>query len=175
MRSYHVLLFAFLPLWAQAQDIGAWKFGMSAVDIRAQTNFGPYKAFKNGDLETYSGVFAGAKRNFQFYLRDGKLWRIAIHMYEGYDLDQATTAWRETYAALTKEFGPIETPGLSGSSVDNLALQARALVSTRRKAQMAPFQQRGGEFVFSTFASGTPPAGETLYMVTINIDKPRDP
>jgi hypothetical protein len=172
MRLYPAVILALLLRCAQAQDIGAWKFGMSADEIRGQAAFGPYKAFTNGDLETYSGVFAGAKRNFQFYLRNGKLWRIAIRMYEGHDLDQATAAWRETYVALTGQFGAIETPKMSPGPVENLAQQARTLVEAGSKAQMAPVQQRAGEFVFSTFAAGKPPTGGTLYMVTVNIDPP---
>jgi len=174
MRAYQVLLLALLSHCAYAQDIGAWKFGMSADEIRAQATFGPYKAFSNGDLETYNGSFAGAKRNFQFYLRDGKLWRIAIRMYEGRDLDQATIVWRETYAALSQEFGAIETPKMVAGPVENLAQQARKLVEAGSKAQMAPVKQHSGEFVFSTFASGKPPVGGTVYMVTINVDRPPD-
>jgi hypothetical protein len=174
MRAYVALLFGFATACAEAQDVGPWKFGMSANEIRAFAQFGPYKAFSNGDLETYEGVFAGGKRNFQFYLSEGKLRRIAIRMYEGYDIDQATTAWRSTYAALSAQFGAIETPRMVAGSVEGMAQQAHALVEAGSKAQMAPVQQRSGEFVFSTFAGGKPPTGGTLYMVTINVDRPPD-
>lgn len=170
-----VLLVLVITAHATAQDVGPWKFGMSADEIRAQTQFGPYNSFLNGDLETYEGSFAGAKHNFQFYLNDGRLRRIAIRMYEGYDLGQATAAWEETYSVLMGRFGVIETPKISPGSLDEMAKQARALVEAGSKAQMAPITQPSAEFVFSTFAAGSPPTGGTLYMVTVNIDQPRDP
>jgi hypothetical protein len=174
MRPCTLLLLALATFYAQAQDVGPWKFGMSADEIRAFTQFGPYKSFSNGDLETYAGVFAGAKRNFQFYLRDDKLRRIAIRTYEGYDLDLATAAWRDTYAALSAQFGTVETPTMAAGSVESLSRQARKLVEAGSKVQMAPVKQRDGEFVFSTFVGGKPPTGGTLYMVTINVDRPPD-
>ena len=174
MRICSLLLLALAAVFAWAQDVGPWKFGMSADEIRAVSEFGPYKSFSNGDLETYAGVFAGAKRNFQFYLGDGKLRRIAIRMYEGYDLDEATGAWRDAYTALSAQFGTIETPKLTAGSIENLSQQARALIEAGSKAQMAPVKQRGGEFVFCTFMGGKAPDGHTLYMVTINVDRPRD-
>jgi len=174
MRVYAGLLLGLATFYAQAQDVGPWKFGMSADEIRSFTDFSPYKEFSNGDVETYEGVFAGAKRNFQFYLSGGKLRRIAILMYEGYELDKATAAWRGTYAALSAQFGAIETPKLAGGPIESLSQQARALVESGIKVQMAPVTQRAEERVFSTFAGGKPPTGGTLYRVAINVDRPPD-
>jgi len=174
MRLYSALLLGLTAVCAQAQDIGPWKFGMSADEIRCFAEFAPYEAFSNGDLETYEGVFAGAKRNVQFYLKDGKLRRLAIRMYEGYDIEQATTAWQGTYAAISAQFGTIDTPKLTDGPIEILAQQARALVEAGSEVHMMPRTQRADEFVSSKFKSLNVPTGRTLYVVTINFDRPPD-
>lgn len=162
-------LFAALP--ANAAGFGPWAFGMSAEEIRAVESHGPYREFSNGDLETYNADFGGRSQNAQFYLKSGHLWRVAVRTFEGTDLSKATRVWAETYATLKELYGPMETPGLSGETLEALANAAKAIAADGGKAQMAPLSQPEGELVFSSFNSFTH-AGVTYYMVTVNYDQP---
>ena len=175
MRFLAIALLLLVATSVHAQEFGPWKFAMSAAEIERQQEVGPYTAFANGDLETYQGVFAGKKRNFQFYLREGKLRRIAIRMYEGPDIDLASKAWTETYQAVSELFGDVETPRINSKSPDGIAQQAVSLVRAGGKAQMAPVKQHDGQVVFCTFMAGAPPGGQALYLVTINVDEPHRP
>jgi hypothetical protein len=171
MRFVALVLLLLAALPAFAGGFGPWTFGMSADDIRAVESHGPYRAFSNGDLETYNADFGGKSQNAQFYLKDGHLWRVALRTYEGTDLSKATQAWIETYATLERLHGPMETPGFSGENVAALAESAKAIAADGGKAQMAPVSQPNGEFVFSSFNSHTH-EGVTYYMVTVNYDQP---
>jgi hypothetical protein len=162
-------MIAALP--ALAGGFGPWAFGMTADQIRAVVASGPYRSFSNGDLETYNGEFGGKKENVQFFLRDGRLWRIAVYAYEGTDLSAATEAWAHAYSTLRGEFGSIETPKYQGTNVEELAEAARAIVAAGGKAQMAPTSQPNDAFVFSSFASFDHD-GKTYYTVTVNYDQP---
>lgn len=163
------LLFAACP--AFAGGFGKWTFGMSASEIRAVEDHGPYRVFSNGDLETYKAEFGGRSENAQFYLKDDHLWRIALRTYEGTELADATRAWLDTYRTLEERHGALETPGLSGETVAELAEAARTLVASGGKAQMAPVSQPEDDFVFSSF-SGFSHDGTTFYTVTVNYDRP---
>lgn len=173
MKSVLTLILLLFPSFAFAGDFGPWTFGMSQQDVLSHDAFGPYRSFSNGDLETYSGTFAGKKRNFQFYFKDGSLKRIAIRTYEGQSIQAATNAWQATYSALLEKFGEIETPGMAGETPEALSVQARALVASGKKAQMAPFTQPGDAFVFSTF-SRFDHEGTSYYTVTVNLEQPSD-
>ncbi|WP_279361852.1 hypothetical protein [Xanthomonas sacchari] len=155
---------------ANAMDFGPWRFGMSAEEIRAVESNGPYREFSNGDLETYNGDFGGKPQNAQFYLKEGRLWRVAVRAYEGTDLSKATRVWEQTYTTLKKLHGPLETPDLSGETLEALSASAETLVAHGGKAQMAPISQPVGTFVFSSFNSFTH-EGVTYYMVTVNYDQ----
>ena len=144
---------------------------MSAEQIQAISASGPYRAFSNGDLETYNGDFGGKKENVQFFLKGGQLWRIGIYTYEGTDLAAAAKAWTHTYSTLHAQYGPLETPNYQGATPEALAKSARAIVAAGGKAQMAPLEQPKGEFVFSSFASYAH-EGTTYYTVTVNYDRP---
>ena len=156
---------------ALASGFGSWTFGMTAAEIRAVTDHGPYNTFTNGDLETYNANFCGQKENVQFYLKGGHLWRIAVVTYEGKSLNHAVEGWEKTYNCLQKLHGTLETPGLKGTDIKALASQAKALVSKGTKVQMAPASQVKGRFVFSSFASYTA-KGSTYYRVWVNYDAP---
>ncbi|HEY2629559.1 MAG TPA: hypothetical protein VGI57_10550 [Usitatibacter sp.] len=165
-------LFFFLPLAALAGGLDPWTFGMTAEQVLAQVDQGPYKSFSNGDLETYAGVFAGKKCNVQFYFRDGTLRRIVALTYESTDSGGSGPAWLHTYTALRDKYGEMETPGLSGKP-EEMAVQAQVRVALGLKAQMAPVKQPKDEFVFSTFSS-YPSGGKTWYRIVVNIDPPRN-
>ena len=173
MRVIVCVLVLLASLNARGQEFGPWKFGMSEQDIRSLDEFAPYKSFANGDVETYKGVFAGRERNFQFYLRDGRLRRIAVRMYEGNDIEHAAEAWLETYKALSGIFGAVDIPYLESGTPEEIAHRARIRVEGGSKAQMAPRAQHAAQFVFCTFMAGDSPFGGKLFMVTVNIDEPR--
>jgi hypothetical protein len=156
---------------ASACGFGPWHFGMTAAEIRAVSSQGPYRTFKNGDLETYNATLCDQKQNVQFYLRGGHLLRIVVVTYEGTGLNEATNNWLSTYNCLAKLHGALETPGLRGENARALANQAEALVSNGTKVQMAPLSQSKDRFIFSSFDSYTV-KGVTIYRVWINYDKP---
>lgn len=156
---------------AFASGFGPWTFGMTAAEIRAVTNNGPYNTFTNGDLETYNATFCGHKENVQFYLKGGHLWRIVVVTYEGKSLDQATEGWVSTYKCLQKLHGALETPGLKGKNIKALASEAKVLVSSSTKVQMAPVSQSKDRFIFSSFASYAT-KGVKFYRVWVNYDAP---
>lgn len=165
-----VLLVGLAPV-ALAGGFGPWTFGMTAAEIRAVKSRGPFNTFSNGDLETYNATLCGRKENVQFYLKEGRLWRIVVVTYEGKDLDQATDRWVSTYSCLTSLHGKLETPGLKSAKVEGLAGQAKALVGQGTKVQMALISQAKDRFVFSSFDSYVA-EGSTFYRVWINYDEP---
>lgn len=171
MRFLALLAFLVIAPTALAGGFGPWTFGMTAAEIRGVTDHGPYNTFTNGDLETYNATFCGQKKNVQFYLKDGRLWRIVVVTYEGKSLDHAADAWAKTYNCLQKLYGALETPGLKGTDVEVLASQAKTRVGKGTKVQMAPMSQAKGRFVFSSFASYTA-KGVTFYRVWVNYDAP---
>src|SRR4030095_10845803 len=67
--------------------------------------FGPYRTFKNGDVETFNGRFHGHKENIQFFFDRTGLCRIGVYMYEGKDVKQGIPAWRRAYELLQKDYG----------------------------------------------------------------------
>jgi hypothetical protein len=167
---------AMMILWcaawpAAAGGFGPWTFGMSVEQIRAVDTHGPYRAFSNGDLETYNADFGGRKENAQFYLREGRLWRVALRTYEGTGLDDAAAAWKRTYTTLQALHGPVETPDFPGGDLAALAEAAKARVAGGDKTQMAPVEQPAEAFVFSSF-NGHTVAGTTYYTVTVYYDQP---
>jgi hypothetical protein len=132
-----------------------WKFGMSHDEVRAISECGPYKSFKNGDLETYDGIFNGNKENFQFFFQDGKLWRIGISLYGGKNADAGAKVWLGLYSTLFKLFGDVETPDNAVPTTEQAAAaftaKALEIVQNAGKIQMAPLKQPSDAGVFSSF------------------------
>ncbi len=166
-----------------AQNSSPWKWGMSPAEVQQVTEYAPYRAFSNGDLETYEAPFQNEKKNYQFYFDDGqprKLWRIAISLYEGRDIEAAKAEWLKLHGTMTKLFGEVETPDNIAPTTDSPETEktftAKAVENLKDdgKTQMAPLQQFSDEFVFASFRSWTAPQGETYYYVVLNFDKPRE-
>ena len=111
MKRFRLVLWLFVLLLASVAHAGdrfPWKFGMSPAEVSAVAPYGPYKQFRNGDLETYKGVFEGHEENFQFFFdQDRKLHRIGIYLYEGKDQAAAVKRWLDLYKSIRKEFGTI--------------------------------------------------------------------
>jgi hypothetical protein len=158
-----------------AAGLPPWEFGMSRDAVASFSDYGPYKKFKNGDLETYDGVFNGNRENVQFFFDNSGLRRIGVYIYEGADLSLAKAKWQRAYDALISMYGPVDTPTLAMATAegkagaDILADAAGAKVEAGMKVQMAPKKQPPGLFVFSSF-SRQEIQGTQHYYITIYYD-----
>lgn len=154
-----------------------WAFGMSHDEVRAVAECGPYRAFKNGDLETYEASFDGRKENFQFFFGpDRKLRRIGIYVYEGADVDAAAARWGALAESMTRIFGVLQSPDNPLPGTDRATLEAfskRAAAQARAggKPQMAPFVQPGNAGVFASLPHQEI-EGTTYYNVILFLDAP---
>ena len=171
MKSPVILALVLAPSVALAGGFGSWTFGMTASEIRAVADHGPYNAFTNGDLETYNATLCGQKQNVQFYLKDGELWRIVVVTYEGPSAAEAAKRWAWTYECLKKLYGALETPDLKGTNLQELDVQAQLAVAAGAKVQMAPLSQPKDRYVFSSFNTYEV-KGATTYRVWVNYDQP---
>lgn len=160
---------------AEAGGLFPWQFGMSKEQVASFAEQGPYKSFKNGDLETYNGVFDGHKENVQFFFDEHGLRRIGVYVYEGTDPEAAAGGWRRAYVSLEKDFGTVEVPGMHGGhpseplTADVVATFGSVNTKLTGKTQMAPVKQPSDMFVFSSFRRGVT-EGTTYYYVTIYFD-----
>ncbi|HEV7778104.1 MAG TPA: hypothetical protein VGO76_14640 [Luteibacter sp.] len=158
---------------ADTDGLAPWHFHMTPQEVMAFADYGPYRSFSNGDLETFTGLFDGKKENVQFFFRNGKLVRIGIYLYEGQDAREAADAWARTYVTLKAQFGEIELPGVRDESTDptTMAAAAGAKVEANGKSQMAPVHQPADKFVFASFQRAAV-RGQVFYYVTVNYDPP---
>ena len=83
------LMVAVFAQKAVAAGLPPWELGMSKGEVTSKAEFGPYREFKNGDVETYNGLFEGKKENVQFFFKAEQLRRIGIYLYEGKNLQLA--------------------------------------------------------------------------------------
>ena len=156
-----------------------WTFGMSKAQVSTLKAYGPYRSFKNGDLETYNAVFDGHFRNFQFFFHEDHLRRIGISTYEGNDLTAATQAWGDLYESMKSNFGGMKTPANkapakgAADSMKAFETVARAVVEHGGKAQMAPLQQPADARAFASFI-GHETQGTMFYYVTLYFDPPHE-
>lgn len=155
-----------------------WRFQMTPEEVTSFTELGPYKAFRNGDLETYAAVFDGKKENVQFFFREGRLARIGIYLYEGQDAKAAAAIWGHAYQILKTNYGDMELPGIQAGSAgrelppEAIAAAAGANVAVNVKTKMAPSRQPVDKFVFADFWRRDV-LGQTFYYVAIYYDPPR--
>ncbi|RUL75932.1 hypothetical protein [Dyella choica] len=161
-----------------AGGLAPWRFEMTPQEVVAFQDYGPYKSFSNGDLETYAGVFNGHKENVQFFFKEGKLARIGIYLYEGQDIKAAAATWGRAYASLKSMYGRIELPDIhvSGSSSelapDAVAAAGGANVDVAGRSQMAPIKQPSDKFVFASFRRQNV-QGRLFYYVIVYCEPPR--
>jgi hypothetical protein len=154
-----------------------WTIGMTKAQVSAVDGYGPYRSFKNGDLETYNAVFDGHFANFQFFFRDDRLWRIGIYTFEGTDPAAAAQAWGKLYEGMQRSFGGMETPGntqptaADAHSMQAFETTAQALVTAGGKAQMAPLHQPSDGYSFASFSTFEV-QGTRFYNVTMYFDAP---
>lgn len=161
---------------APFDGLSPWHFEMTREQVTSFTQYGPYKSFSNGDLETYAGIFDGHPENVQFFFRDGHLRRIGVYLYEGTDAKQAAAAWQRTYESISRQFGKVDVPYLRNRSTDlpppqAIGVAAGAEVMAKGKVQMAPVKQPADKFVFASFYRKDV-MGQTFYFVTVYYDPP---
>jgi hypothetical protein len=167
-----LLLAMACPVVSAAAGLHPWELGMSKSQVSSFGEFGPYRAFPNGDIETFNGIYDGTKENIQFFFdAEGLLRRIGVYLYEGKDIQAARAAWRRVYESLTKNYGRVETPGVridanSGPvNSEILSMAAAANVEAVGKTQMAPVDQPKDMFVFSSFMRREVQGAHYLYVI----------
>ncbi len=138
---------AFLPALASAAGLSPWQFGMSKSQVAGFKEFGPYKSFSNGDLETYNGRFEGKKENIQFFFRSDRLRRIGIYLFEGKDPKKGVPVFQRAYDYLQRKYGKVIVPELKaapGSEPLNsfvIAIGVGANADVTGKTEMHPAKQ----------------------------------
>ncbi len=162
---------------SHAAGLPPWELGMSRAQVTNFVDFGPYKTFTNGDLETFNGIFDGQKENVQFFFNDSGLHRIGVYLYEGTDLTAAASKWKECHETLARLYGSVETPGMtataptSTAALEEMASKAIARVTGGDRVQMAPERQPDKVFIYSSFWRSTD-QGTDYYFLTIFFDPP---
>jgi hypothetical protein len=156
---------------AWAAGLPPWEFGMTKEQVTGFKEFGPYKEFSNGDPETYKGKFDGKEANVQFFLKDAKLFRIGVYLYEGSDTKKVVPTWLKVYDKLVKDYGPVELVDPKGGENSALAnREAAEAVVTKpqltKDAMMAPAKQPADMTVTARIMSAVV-EGERWYYVTV--------
>jgi hypothetical protein len=171
----NLVVAAFLAGSASAAGVSPWQFGMSKSQVASFKEFGPYKQFSNGDLETYNGRFRGRKENVQFFFQGDRLRRIGVFLYEGTDPKGGVPAWRSAYEALQKDYGKVSMPGIrvatkSGPvNADMLAIAAAENADVTGNTKMAPAKEPPDMHVFARFFTSIV-QGKKWYYVTVVYD-----
>src|ERR1051326_324772 len=156
-RIARFLIFVALlfPTAAFAAGLPPWKFGMTKAEVASFKEFGPYRSFSNGDLETFNGKFHGHKENIQFFFQGNRLRRIGVYIGEGTDPKKAVAAFERAYRLLQQDYGKIEVPDMKVTGggtppVTAIAVGAMANADLAGKTQMAPVNQPKDMFVFAS-------------------------
>jgi hypothetical protein len=164
-----------LPAIASAAGLPPWQFGISKSQVASFKDFGPYKSFSNGDLETYNGRFHGRKSNVQFFFQGDRLRRIGVYLYEGIDPKGGIPAWRSAYEALQKDYGKVSTPDMHVSAksepvnAEVFAIASAANADITGESKMAPAKQPTNMHVFARFWTGIV-QGKKWYYVAVFYD-----
>ncbi len=148
---------------------------MSKAQVASFKEFGPYKTFFNGDLETYNGRFHGRKANVQFFFQGDRLRRIGIYLHEGTDPKAGIPAWRSAYDALQKDYGKVSVPDVHVTAksdpvnADVLAIAAATNADVTGQTIMAPAKQPSAMHVIGRFWTGNV-EGRKWYYVALFFD-----
>ena len=150
-----IVVWSTASLSSMAAGLPPWKFGMTKAEVVSFKDFGPYKSFSNGDLETFNGRYQGQKENVQFFFVRGRLVRIGIYVGEGPDPKKAVAAFERAYRLLQQDYGQVEVPELKSQGGGILpptviAVGAMANADVTGKTQMAPVHQPKDMFVFAS-------------------------
>jgi hypothetical protein len=98
-----------IPKLAFSAGLQPWQFGMTKEQVASFKQYGPYKSFSNGDMETYNREFHGKKENVQFYFVNNKLVKIAINLGEQLDQHKALPVVKRASAILEKDYDKLES------------------------------------------------------------------
>jgi len=148
---------------------------MAPEQVKNFKQFGPYKSFSNGDLETYNGIYRGHKENVQFFFRNNQLLRIGIYLGETTDRDKAIASFRRAYGILEKGYGKLTVPELhrgAGSdplTPDVIAIGATVNAFATGKTEVFPVTQPTGMRVSGAIARRNI-AGKQWYYIAIFFD-----
>lgn len=145
---------------------------MSKDEVKSFAEFGPYRSFRNGDLETYGFEFEGRKRNIQFFFDGRGLNRIEVNYYEGVDANQAADGFGEICEYLRREYGEIKANFVDqpkGVGCAKIATMATALVPEKKKLQIAPQEDKSELRPFSSYRSDIV-MGTRVYSVVLYLD-----
>jgi len=170
-----IIAVAILPISATAAGLPPWQFGMSKSQVGSIKEFGPYKAFSNGDFETLNGRFHGHKANVQFFFQGDRLRRIGVYLYEGTDPKGGIPACRIAYEALQKDYGKVDMPDIhvgaksAPVNADVLAIAAAANADIAGETRMAPAKQPDNMHVSARFWTGLV-QGKKWYYVAVFYD-----
>ncbi|HEX4638257.1 MAG TPA: hypothetical protein VH170_02100 [Chthoniobacterales bacterium] len=156
-----ILYLAFLllvPEFGFAAGLPPWQFGMTKEQVASFKQFGPYKSFSNGDLETFNGVYLGQKRNVQFYFQNNRLVKIMAGLGESSDRDKAIATFKTAYRLLEKNYGKVVIPEehrAAGSkpSLDGSAIAAVMNASLFGYTHINPVNQPRDMHVWGSVAS----------------------
>jgi len=166
---------ASLSLLAAASGLPPWQLGMTKSQVASFKEFGPYRSFPNGDLETYNGRFHGRKTNIQFFFQGDRLRRIAVYLYEGTDPKGGIPALRLAYDALEKDYGNVKVPEMGvGSGSDPLnseviAIGAAANADVTGETHLIPAEQPADMRVLARIFTGIV-QGKKWYYVIVSYD-----
>ncbi len=176
-RSIRFLFFVAMlsPLPVGAAGLPPWQFGMTPAEVRGVKEFGPYKAFANGDLETFNGRFKGRKQNVQFFFQNGRLRRIGIYLWEGPDPKKGIPVWQRAYGLLQTDYGRVATPDLKAKpgseplNAEVLAIAAAIHADVTGRTEMAPAKQPREMHVSAAFMAHMSRDGKS-YAIAIFLD-----
>ena len=170
-----ILISLVIPCSAFAAGLPPWTFGMTTAEVASFKEFGPYKTFSNGDLETFNGRYHGRKENIQFFFQAGRLRRIGVYFGETTDPKKAVAMFERAYRTLEQDYGRIEVPEMKVSGGGTpaptvIAVGAMANADVTGKTQMAPVKQPKDMSIFSS-AYRLHERGKKLFTVAIFFDK----
>lgn len=175
MRSLASIAFLGVLVTASAtaaSGLGPWKFGMSRDEVKAISQFGPYKSFSNGDLEIHAYEFDRQKRNVQFFFDGRGLNRIEINYYEDREPAQATAAFRDVCEYYRREYGQVEAKFFNepqNADCMTIAEAATAQVEKTGKVQIAPPHSSSDLRSFSSYRINNV-LGTKFYSVVLYLD-----
>jgi hypothetical protein len=160
---------------AAGAGLPPWQFGMTPAQVTSFKQFGPYKPFRNGDLETFNGQFHGRKQNIQFFFRGGRLGRIGVYFHQSTDRKKAVVACQQLYELLERDYGPVNIPedksprGAKSAPPGALAIAATANADVFGETHLIPTRQPADMQVSGTVMS-TVVAGQKWFYVALFFD-----
>lgn len=158
------------PELSFAAGLSPWQFGMTKEQVASFKQFGPYKSFSNGDLETYNKPFHGRKENVQFYFVKNRLVKIAISFGEQLNQKQALPVLKRAVAILEKDYGKLESleitvPPTGGKfDADVLAMIAITNATVQGKTHIGPVKMPKGMKVWITVTNAPSLGGLSVMM-----------